>query len=227
MSKSLALPAVERSDCDLVQRAAGGDHRAFERIMRDCNQQLFRIARGILKDDTEAEEAVQEAYVIAYRALKTFRGDSRLSTWLGRIVINESLGRLRRHKRESVVIPFAAPENESAAQADVRAHEHSSPEESTLRAEMRSLMEKKIDELPLAFRTVFIMREVEEMSVEETAQCLGIPEATVRTRLFRAKALLRDALSRELDVATSDVFSFAGDRCDRIVAGVLARIAKS
>jgi RNA polymerase sigma-70 factor, ECF subfamily len=221
------VAAAPASDSELVQHAAAGDHKAFEAIMRRCNQQLFRIARGILKDDAEAEEAVQEGYVIAYRALKTFRGDAKLSTWLGRIIINESLGRLRRHKRQGVVVPFSGAEHEAAIDAEIHVHEHSSPEEATLRAEMRALMEQKIDELPLAFRTVFIMREVEEMTVEETAQCLGIPEATVRTRLFRAKGLLRESLSREIDVTTRDVFSFAGERCDRIVAAVLARIGQS
>jgi RNA polymerase sigma-70 factor (ECF subfamily) len=195
--------------------------------MRQCNRQLFRVARGILKNDSDAEEALQEAYVTAFVALRTFRGDSRLSTWLTRIVINESLGRLRKQKRERVVIPFSSADREegepdpSAVVDDSR----ESPEEATLRAEVRALLEHKIDALPMAFRTVFIMRELEEMSVEETALCLQIPEATVRTRLFRAKGLLREALSKEVDLATRDVFAFAGERCNRIVTAVLKRLA--
>jgi RNA polymerase sigma-70 factor (ECF subfamily) len=209
----------------LVRQAASGEHAAFEVLMRRCNQQVFRIARGILRDDAEAEDAVQEAYVTAFHALKDFRGDARFSTWLGRIVINEALGRLRRQKRGRVVVPFSDAENErSSAAPDL---DTPSPEEHTLRSELRALMESRIDGLPLAFRTVFVMREVQEMSVEETALALGIPEATVRTRLFRAKALLRTALATELEMTTSSVFSFAGERCDRIVARVLARIQDS
>ena len=194
--------------------------------MRQCNRQLFRIARGILKDDSDAEEALQEAYVTAYVALKTFRGDSKLSTWLTRIVINESLGRLRKQSRERVVIPFSSEghEEREPEMAAVVDESRASPEEATLRAELRALLEQKIDELPIGFRTVFIMRELEEMTVEETAKCLGIPEATVRTRLFRAKGLLRESLAHEIDVAMPDAFAFAGERCDRIVAVVLGRL---
>jgi RNA polymerase sigma-70 factor (ECF subfamily) len=217
------------SDQDVVSRAAAGDHAAFEWVMRQHNRRLFRIVRSILKNDADAEEALQEAYITAYRALKHFRGDSQVSTWLTRIAINEALGRLRRQKTERVVIPFSS-DNEEATDAlrAIRAEESAtSPEEDTLRAEMRTLLERKIDELPMAFRTVFIMRELEEMSVEETAQCLDIPAATVRSRLFRARGLLRESLAREIDVTMPDAFSFAGERCDRIVAAVLTRIGKS
>jgi RNA polymerase sigma-70 factor (ECF subfamily) len=217
-----ALPNAP-AEADLVRRAAAGEHAAFEMLMRRCNQQVFRMARGILKDDAEAEDAVQEAYVTAYRALKSFRGDSKLSTWLGRIVINESLGRLRRRKGQGVVVPFAEPDRDLPGEPELADERTPSPEDSTLRTELRALLEHEIDALPLAFRTVFVMREVEDMTVEETAQCLGIPEPTVRTRLFRAKALLRSALASEIELTTCDVFSFAGDRCDRIVAAVLAR----
>jgi RNA polymerase sigma-70 factor (ECF subfamily) len=123
------------------------------------------------------------------------------------------------------VVPFedgnaTEPDQAEANLADERTE---SPPGATLRAEIRRALERRIDELPLAFRTVFVMREVEDMTVEETAECLSIPAATVRTRLFRARALLREALARDMDMATIDVFSFAGERCDRIVAGVLAR----
>jgi RNA polymerase sigma-70 factor (ECF subfamily) len=216
------------SDEDLATRIARGDHAAFEMLMRQFNRQLFRVARGILGNDCEAEEALQEAYVTVYRKIGGFHGDSKLSTWLTRVVINEALGRLRKQRRERVVIPFSAnEEREDARQPEPADDSASSPEESTLRAEMRALLELKIDELPLAFRTVFIMRELEELSVDETSECLGIPEATVRTRLFRAKALLREALAREIDIATPDAFAFAGERCDRIVAAVLSRVSQT
>lgn len=198
---------------------------SFEALMRRYNPRLFRVARSILKDDAEAEDALQEAYVQAYRNMAGFRGESEMGTWLTRIVINQALMQVRRRKRERNVVPFRNQDPDRDAQeanvADPRAE---SPSDITLRAEVRRIIERRIDELPVAFRTVFVMREVEEMTVHETAECLGIPEATVRTRLFRARALLRDALERDMDTAKAGVFAFAGARCDRIVAAVLARI---
>jgi RNA polymerase sigma-70 factor, ECF subfamily len=212
-------------DAELVGRIARHDQAAFEILMRRYNGKLFRVARAVLKDDAEAEDALQEAYLDAFRHIGEFRGEARLSTWLTRIVINQALIRLRKHRRDRVVVPFedgCAPETDPA-EADVADEHTESPPDATLRAEVRRALERRIDELPMAFRTVFVMREVEDMTVEETAECLSIPPATVRTRLFRARALLREALARDMDMATVDVFSFAGERCDRIVAGVLAR----
>jgi len=213
-------------DADLVRRIAGHDQLAFEILMRRYNGKLFRVARAILKDDTEAEDALQDAYLDAYRHIDGFRGGSRLATWLTRIVINQALMRLRKHKRDRTVVPFGDARSDEPEQAepDVADERSASPPAATLRAEIRRALERRIDELPTAFRTVFVMREVEDMTVEETAECLSVPAATVRTRLFRARALLREALARDMDMATVDVFSFAGERCDRIVAGVLARV---
>lgn len=212
-------------DAELVRRIARHDEGAFEIVMRRHNSRLFRVARAILKDDAEAEDALQEAYIDAYRHIGQFRGDAKLTTWLTRIVINQALGRSRKQKRDGVVVPFATPyrdeqEHEELVVADDRTE---SPETAAMRAEVRRLLEQKIDELPAAFRTVFVMREVEEMTVEETATCLSIPSGTVRTRLFRARALLRESLARELDMASIDVFAFAGERCDRIVEAALER----
>jgi RNA polymerase sigma-70 factor (ECF subfamily) len=154
-----------------------------------------------------------------------FRGDAEMGTWLTRIVINQSLMQLRKRKRERIVVPFGSQKpDQDFQEADVADPRAESPSDSTLRAEVRRIIERRIDELPVGFRTVFVMREVEEMTVHETAECLGIPEATVRTRLFRARALLRDSLERDMDTAKASVFAFAGARCDRIVAAVLARI---
>jgi RNA polymerase sigma-70 factor, ECF subfamily len=212
-------------DAALLERTAARETGAFERLMRRHNSRLFRVARAILKEDAAAEDAVQEAYLEAFRHAGTFRGDAQVSTWLTRIVINQSLMRLRRQKRDRVVVPFGGEGADGPAGAEEPADERSeSPAASTLRAELRRLLERRIDELPAAFRTVFVMRDVEEMSVQETADLLGIPQATVRTRLFRARALLRQALTRDLDTATIDVFAFAGERCDRIVSAVLARL---
>ena len=194
--------------------------------MRRFNQKLFRVARSILKNDADAEDALQDAYLQAYRRMEDFRGEAQLSTWLTRIVINQALMRLRAGKRDRVVLSFnqgkADDMRDLAAElADEKAE---SPIDATLRAEIRKLLEQHIDALPLPMRTVLVMRDVEEMSVQETADSLGIPSATVRTRLFRARALLREMLARETDAVTLDVFGFDGERCDRIVAAVLDRI---
>ena len=221
-----ALPAPAIDDAELVRRIGRRDQAAFEIMMRRHNGKLFRVARAILRDDAEAEDALQDAYLEAYRHIDEFRGGARLSTWLTRIVINQALTRLRKHKRSRIVVPFrdGAVTETDAAEADVADDQSESPPGATLRAEIRRALERRIDELPIAFRTVFVMREVEDMTVEETAECLAIPEATVRTRLFRARALLREALARDMDMATVDVFSFGGERCDRIVAEALKRL---
>ena len=213
-------PDQRSDDAALLERTAARETGAFERLMRRHNSRLFRVARAILTEDAAAEDAVQEAYLEAFRHAGTFRGDAQVSTWLTRIVINQSLMRLRRQKRDRVVVPFEGKDGPTGAEepADERSE---SPAASTLRAELRRLLERRIDELPEGFRTVFVMRDVEEMSVQETADLLGIPQATVRTRLFRARALLRQALARDVDTATVDVFAFAGERCDRIVSAVL------
>jgi len=215
------------TDAELVARIGRRDHAAFEELMRRYNGKLFRVARAILKDDAEAEDALQDGYFDAYRRIGDFRGESQLSTWLTRIVINQALMKLRRQKRDRVVVAFGArrgPDGE-LPEADMADDKAESPTDATMRAEVRRILERRIDELPVAFRTVFVMREVEDMTVEETAACLSIPASTVRTRLFRARALMREALARDMDSATVDVFGFAGERCDRIVAAVLARVS--
>ena len=199
--------------------------------MRRFNQKLYRTARSILKDDAEAEDAVQEAYLLAYRGMDKFRHAAKLSTWLVRIVVNESLGRLRKRSRRAEVIRLdgdsvvreAEPQSETLQMHNSEAAPES-PEHAALRAQTRRLLESKIDALPDAFRSVFVLRALEELTVEETAEALDIPEATVRTRFFRARGLLREALSREIDFALEGAFAFAGARCDRIVSGVLSRL---
>ncbi|HEX3633234.1 MAG TPA: RNA polymerase sigma factor [Casimicrobiaceae bacterium] len=225
---SLAPAAPDApDDVELARRVGCRDERAFELLMRRHNRTLYRIARAILRDDAEAEDAVQNAYLAAFRNIAAFRGGSRLATWLARIAINESYALLRKRKRAGVVLPFDPGVNgrrtgerdlEEDAMTDAE-----QPEAAASRAEVRRLLERNIDALPDQFRTAFILREVEEMSVDEAAACLGVPAATVRSRTFRARALLREAMAREIDVATVHAFGFAGERCDRIVAGVLAR----
>jgi len=222
------LPSiVELTDADLAARAVQGDPRAFELIMRRHNRLLYRTARSVLKNDQEAEDAVQEAYFNAWKALASFRADARLSTWLVRIVLNEALGRLRR--RHGNVVPMEPDDGSGTATMGVspEADVNEQPDRQASRAEMRRVIEARIDALPEIFRTVFVLRAVEEYTVDEVAVVLGIPEITVRTRFFRARSLLREGLARDVDHALEGAFPFAGARCDRTVARVLARLAES
>jgi RNA polymerase sigma-70 factor (ECF subfamily) len=216
-------------DSEIVQRVSAGDNNAFTLLMRRYNQSLYRTARSILRDDVEAEDVLQNAYLLAYRGIKKFRGDAKLSTWLTRIVVNEAVARLRKTTRRAEVIQLDCdmePGNRPIA-ANMSDIASEPPEGTAMRGEARRLLEAKIDTLPEVFRTVFVLRALEEMTVEEVAVALDIPEATVRTRYFRARGFLREALSREIDFAFEEAFTFAGDRCDRVVAGVVRRLAMS
>ena len=226
---SKPLPGVghaSASDAELAKQVLAGDPAAFEAIMRRHNRALFRTARAILRDDAEAEDALQEAYLQAYRTLGSFRGDARLSTWLARVVANEALMRLRKNVRRSSIVPIQPGLADEEINQRTQGSMDKEPETSARRAEMRKLLEQRIDALPNAYRSVFMLRAVEEYSVEEAAAILQIPEATVRSRFFRARSLLREGLASEADLATSEAFAFAGERCDRVVATVLQRLAK-
>jgi RNA polymerase sigma-70 factor (ECF subfamily) len=211
-------------DMELARQVACGDHRAFERLMRRYNRTLFRTARGILRDDAEAEDALQDAYLQAYRAIGRYRGEARLSTWLARIVANEALMRLRRQTRRTVIVPILP--GAAAGEIDQIAEDRMmrDPETAAQAAEIRKILEDRIDALPGSYRAVFVLRAVESYSVEETAGILQISEATVRSRFFRARSMLREGLASEIDRGFDGVFPFAGERCDRIVAGVMARV---
>lgn len=214
------------SDSEFARRIAAGDQLAFEGLMRKYNRMLYRTARAILRDDAEAEDALQLAYLHAYRSIGGFRAESKLSTWLTRIVVNEALMRARKRGREGVVIPLDSVTDEEGnllSSEGITANVER-PDAAAMRGEIRTLIERKIDALPDVFRAVFVLRALEELSVEETAGCLGIPEATVRTRFFRARSLLRESLAKEVDYAIDGAFAFDGSRCDRIVSGVLDRL---
>lgn len=222
--RSPITPAT--SDLELAGRAAAGDDSAFEAIMRRHNRLLFRTGRSILGSDAETQDALQDAYLRAWRALSSFRADSKLSTWLVRIVINEALGRLRQRGAQVIPIDATVNDNDDAPIEDAVAGDaDQQPERIAMRGQIRRLMEARIDRLPEVFRTVFMLRAVQELSVEEVAASLDLPAATVRTRFFRARALLREGLSRDVDLALGDAFAFDGARCDRVVGGVLARRA--
>ena len=217
------VPPDAANDDSLVRDVRRGSPTAFGAMMRRYNRRLYRTARAILKDDSLAEDALQEAYLAAFRHMDEFRGDAALGTWLTRIVVNQALQALRRTRRDRVVVPFEESDAQHEA-LNVADSPDTGPENMLLRAQTRRLIERNIDALPEGYRTVFMLREVEDLTVEETAAALDIPAATVRTRLFRAKARLRESLAQEMDVATQDAFGFDGERCDRIVRNVLDRI---
>jgi RNA polymerase sigma-70 factor (ECF subfamily) len=213
-------------DRALVERARNRDGAAVRLIMQRHNRRLYRVARGVLNDDAEAEDVVQEAYVRAFTHLDGFRGEAQLSTWLTRIALNEALGRLRRLRTTVDLKDIDTINDQGEARVIYlpSARQDSDPEAAAARAEVRRLLERAMDELPAPFRMVLVLRDIEEMSTEETAAHLGLRPETVKTRLHRARRLLRQSLDRTLSSAVRDVFPCAGARCARITEAVLDRL---
>jgi RNA polymerase sigma-70 factor (ECF subfamily) len=212
-----AAPLREQlSDEDVVARILAGDSALFEILMRRYNQRVYRAVRAVLRSDDEAEDVMQQAYLNAYRNLHQFEGRAQFSTWLTRIAVNEALARRRRDSNfttgeDDVVIGFA----------DDNARD---PEQQTFTSELRALLETEVAALPATFRTAFMMRDVEGLSTSETAAALDISEDLVKTRLHRARAMLRDNLYRRADVTLESLFTFGNARCDRVVASVMEKI---
>ena len=212
---------------NLVERAKSGDQSAFRAIMEQNNQRLYRVARAVMKDDTEAEDVVQETYLRAFFNLSKFRGESSLTTWLTRIALNEALGR-KRKQRAMVTLETVETAQETSAQIIKfpAMTTETDPERSAAQNEIQRLLERAMDALPEPFRVVFVMRDVEEMSIEETAFHLGIRPQTVKTRLHWARRLLRQSLDGELASTLKETYPFAGARCARITEAVLSRLRK-
>jgi len=203
-------------DAEIIRRVLAGETAAFEGVMRRYNQRLFRIARGIAGNDADAQDILQEAYVRAYARLAQFAGPDGFASWLARIVVNEALGRARAHR---------LPLNDNQVADELPASSRHRPEEIAMGDDTRRLIETAIDALPPAFRVVFMLRAVEGLDVEETADLLEIKPATVKTRYFRARAQIRKSLARRLEETVPASFSFAGARCDGIVHDVFAALA--
>ncbi|MDG4855310.1 MULTISPECIES: RNA polymerase sigma factor [unclassified Mesorhizobium] len=223
-SQAAAVSAAEAGEMALVRRTLARDPGAFRLIIKTHNQRLYRIARGVVRNDAEAEDIVQEAYMRAFASLDSFRGDASLSTWLSRIVINEALGRLRKKKRI-----VAMPENPDAQiirfplnSSDLNPGDD--PERTMAQRQILGLVERATDSLPDVYRTVFVARVIEGLSIEETADLLGIRPETVKTRLHRARALVRKALDDEIGPVLLDAFPFAGRRCERLTQAVMKRL---
>jgi len=210
-------------ESELIDRARCRDEAALREIMQANNRRLYRLARGILRSDSEAEDVVQETYVRAFTHLDGFRGEAGLSTWLSRIAINEALGRVRSAKPH--VELGAMPE--AALEAQIIRFPVSppgDPERTMAQREIQRVVERAIDELPDAFRIVFVARVMEGMSIEETADLLDVKPETVKTRLHRARTMLRENVEKEIGPVMMDAFPFAGWRCERLTVSVLKRL---
>ena len=215
---STAAPSAASGDMQLVRRALARESDAFRAIMKAHNQRLYRIARGVVRNDSEAEDIVQEAYVRAFASLGAFRGDSSLATWLSRIVINEALGRLRKRRRT-----VAMPEPQAEI-IQFPLNPSDDPERTMAQRQILKLVEQATDSLPDVYRTVFVARVIEGLSIEETADLLGVRPETVKTRLHRARALVRKALDDQIGPVLLDAFPFAGRRCERLTRAVMRRL---
>lgn len=220
--------SAQLTDAELVARAGLGDALAFETIMRRHNRLLFRSARGVVGDDAEAQDVVQETYLRAFSTLTSFRGASALGTWLARIAINVALDVQRRSGHAVQLDDTQDLDTEPAMEHMMafNAPADDAPDTQAERSQMRALLQRAINSLPVIYRSVFILRAVEEMSVDETASCLQVSEAVVKTRYLRARSMLRDALGTQVEAHTQDVYAFAGARCDAVVAHVLAELQR-
>ena len=225
MTVQLKLDYAALDDAELARLCADRDANAVRHVLTANNQRLFRAAWSILKDRSEAEEAVQAGYVAAFSSIERFEGRSSLSTWLTRIVVNEALGRLRSERRrrarlEAEGVPVLDTYREKLMAGSVTAQ----PDATMAREQLRRLLEHAIGEMPDIFRTVFVLREVEGLSVEETAEALDIPAATVKTRFLRARKRLQETLAPEVHEALTGAFPFAGADCAALTERVMARL---
>jgi RNA polymerase sigma-70 factor (ECF subfamily) len=222
MIASLAgrFEGAEQTDEDVIRQILEGNTAMFELLMRRYNERIYRTARSIVRDEDEAEDVMQQAYVNAFTHLRQFNGSAQFSTWLTRIAINESLARVRRQGRYE-----AFDDERSNAEPFMSQTPPENPERQAFTGELRELLEWAIDTLPDGMREVFMLREVEGLSTAEVAECLGVSEDVVKTRLSRGRAALRAALLERTGATAPEAFRFYRPRCDRVVAAVLERIA--
>src|SRR5215204_1186825 len=219
---------AEPTDKELLERARKGNAAALRTLIRRHDKYLYRVVRSVLADDNEAEDVIQETFIRAFRGLENFRGDANIRTWLTRIALNEAVRRRRRQRSTVDLGELHARHDRDPQQtfaSSWRAPD-SDPERAAARSQMRQILERAIDGLPAAFRTVLILRDVEELSVQQTAKLLGIRSETVRTRLHRARRLLREKLGAEFASALKDVFPFERPRCDALVDRVIEQLKR-
>lgn len=223
MADEVLAPAgtATLSDDEVVRRVLAGDTALYEVVMRRYNTRLYRVARAILKNDGEAEDVMQDTYVRAFQHLGQFDGRAKFSTWLTRIAVHEALARAHKARRFEEWDDM----NENMQNQIGRPSPRPSPESETASVEMGKILEQAIESLPEKYRTVVVMRDVEEMTTAEAAACLSLTEDNVKIRLHRAHGMLRKALYATARISAADAFPFHAPRCDRVVANVLARLA--
>jgi RNA polymerase sigma factor (sigma-70 family) len=222
------VTSLAEDDMQLALSAAAGDALAFETIVRRHNRLLFRTARAVVSDDAEAQDMVQETYLLAFSHLNDYRGDASLGTWLARIAINVALDSLRR-KGRLVPMGDGDPQDDTAQPEQTMALHippHENPEALAERREVRLLLQASIEGLPVIYRTVFMLRAVEELSVAETAFCLSVSEDVVKTRFLRARAMLRERVATWMETGAREAFAFAGARCDAVLAHVMGELLR-
>jgi RNA polymerase sigma-70 factor, ECF subfamily len=222
MTQPRSVQDAGLSDQDVIERVRSGEVELFEILMRRYNQRVFRVARAVLPTDSEAEDLAQEAWVRAYEHLGDFAGRAAFSTWLIRIVLHEGWARARRERRFEAW-PREGEEGEKPMKTQAA---QAGPEAAALDGEIRTMLEAAVQTLPETYRTVFVLREIEELSTAETAECLELSEEAVKTRLHRAKASLRRELLALAGGQARQAFPFLGDRCDRMVGRVLGRLRR-
>ena len=229
-SKAAApTPLADLTDVSLLERARLGDGAAFELIVRRHNRALFRAAIGVLDDEHWAQEAVQEGYLSAFKHMDSYQGRASLKTWLTRIVINQALSFKRRQRSEvsldEKVTFLHRPQSEGSQTMTNMADKHT-PEMAASQQEMKHLLEAAIRRLPDTYRSVFMLRAVEGMSVMESAFCLELSEAVIKKRLSRAREMLRKDLVQQVENQASDSFEFAGNRCDAVTSYVMTELVR-
>ena len=218
-----------QSDLDLASSAASGNALAFETIVRRNNRLLFRTARGVVPDDAEAQDVVQETYLRAFTNLHAYRGESALATWLARIAINVAVSSQRKKGRLVQLQEGSEPADPDSPvehEMPLSTPEDNGPDAMAERTEVRALLQAAIEQLPAIYRSVFMLRAVEDLSVEETAFCLGVSQEVVKTRFLRARAMLRESLAAQVESCAQETFAFAGARCDAVLAHVMAELRR-
>jgi len=210
------------SDSDIVRRVRAGEHALFEALMRRHNQRVYRTARAVVKDEAEVEDIMQQAYINAFTHLHQFEDRSEFSTWLTRIVLNEAFARRQKRQRAASIAPHAG--DEGGAMMERMQSSQPDPERQAYAEELRRVLEHAVDELPDNYRAVFMLRDVEGLSTSETGAGLGLGEEAVKTRLHRARAMVRRSVTARIGALSAEAFQFQAPRCDRVVAAVLESI---
>ncbi len=218
--------AMSLSDLELVGQVRAGESGLFEILMRRHNQRIYRAVRAVLKDEHEVEDVMQQAYINAYTHLDQFEERAQFATWLTRIALNEAFKRRRRRRPSQLreELPVAG-DADRGARLETIVSEQPDPERQAYARELSRVLEEAVDALPDAYRTVFMLRDIEGLSTSETGAGLGLGEEAVKTRLHRARALIRRAVTARIGGATAMAFQFQAPRCDRVVTAVLARIS--